>query len=602
MVAARAESSSQHRRRTSGVLANARGDRLTAALARCGRANRRRRSLRQPSDELTPLPSEPAASEPDPREPRGPELGPVEPSAPDAVTAATAGSVRDDDAAAPRALKVGVVTAFVVLFVAKCVFAARTNLYFDESYYWQCGQRLQFAYSDHPFMTALLVRAGTTVFGDTTFGVRALFLLAGATLPFAVWNLARPIVGERRAWMAAGLVLVTPILALQGMIAVPDAVMAPLAALAIAAFERATRMNRRGAWVAAGVVAALGFCTHYRFVIVVLAAGAYLVLTRAGRARLRTSGPWIAAGVAVLGLTPVLLFNLQHDFAPIRYQFVDRHAAGAKGPTEWPVHLAEQAAVMSPILYVALLAALVAAWRRARAGDDRSALLATFATVPIATYFVTSPWAGDDLAHFHWPSLGYIPLSVCLAAALDRLAARDGWRRLVAGAVPATAALATCTVLALAVFDLFSALRRYRAFVAWPELAAEVRARLPAAAPGARPVVLADSYIQASQIDFALRGTADVLSLDHPRNASHGRALQYRIWGLDEAGLRTRAGRDLLVVVEASEYSPKERAVWMQHVRRLFEGRERVGTVKIPTWEGGDPITILFLTGRVPAQ
>lgn len=516
----------------------------------------------------------------------------------------TAASTRSagESAASPR-LKYAVVAAIVAVNALEVVFAARTALYFDEAFYWQCAQRLAPAYADHPFMTALLVRAGTVPAGDTHLGVRLAFLVLGAAIPAAVGFLAWPVVGSRRAWLAAGLSSAAPLLALGGIVAGPDVPLVLFATAGMAAFERATRPPPGSGssllpWLAAGALAALGLCTHYRFGLVAFAALVYLVATPRGRGHLRTAGPWLAGVLAALGLVPVLSFNAQHDFASLSFQFVERHGAGRIQPIRWLLHPLVQACLVSPLLYAAFLAALVGAWRGARAsgaGDDRRLFLALFGTVPLATYFATSPFATDRFVHFHWPAWGYIPLCVLLPEWLERRAERGGWRRAFALAAPATAFASSVLVLLGATTGLFGLRARLTPFVGWHELAAEVRARLPAAPAGEPPIVVADSYIQAAQIDFELAGLAEVFTLDHPRNPYSGRALQYALWGRDEAGLRARAGRDALVAVEPPNHPSTSLAGWMRHVEALFERVEALDSVSLPA--GSQPRVVHFLRG-----
>lgn len=494
-------------------------------------------------------------------------------------------------------LRLAVLGAFAAVTAAKASFAFATPLLSDEAFYWQCAQRLAPAYADHPFLTALLVRTGTLVAGDTWIGVRVVFLALAAVLPLAAFWVAKPLAGERAGWLAAGATLLTPVLSVQGVLAVPDVPLLLLAALALAAMERATRTGLLRWWAALGVAGALGFCTHYRFAVVVAAAGLYLVATRAGRAHLRRRGPWLALALTIAGLLPVVLFNVAEDFRPLRYQFVERHAAGATGPVAWILHPLEQAAVTTPLWYALLLVTLVAAWRAGRAGDDRRMLLAVFAATPLAAYFALAPVADGTLMHQHWPAIGYLPLCALLPAEAERLARAGGWRRVLALAAPATAAAGMALLLLGLVADLFGLRSRLRAMTGWPELAAEVRRRLPPAAPGHRPIVVADGYLQASQIDFELAGAAEVFTLDHERDRRHGRAFQYRIWGLDETGLRARLGRDALLAIEKSDFGRRDFRAWRDHALSFLEEHEGAGTVTIPAWR--KPREFLFLAGRI---
>lgn len=457
-----------------------------------------------------------------------------------------------------------VLVAGAVLLLARAAMASRLGLFSDEAYYWMCSRRLDLAFADEPVLVALLVRGGTALAGDTTLGVRLLFLACSALLPAVVWALARPLVPRDEALFAAALALALPVMAATGTLATPDAPLLLCAAATLLGLERATRTGARRWWVATGVSAGLGLCTHLRFSLVVLAALLYLLLTRGGRRHWRTAGPWLAGGLAALGLLPLLVFNLREDFVTFVYHLHDRHQQG-RGPIAWPRHLFEQALATSPLLYAALLAAAVAAVRRARRGDDRAALLACFALVPLGVYFLASPLSDVSHNYWHWPQIGYLPLLVLLPAQLA------AWRR--RGPLPRTAAV-LAPVLALAglafaqldeVTGWLGLVPRHP-FAGWSALADAVRAELPPAR-----VIVADNYIAGAELSFELGGATEIYVLDHPVNHKHGRALQYRLWGLDEPALASRAGQEVLLVVDEDSTRRRDRAAWETHVRARFE-------------------------------
>jgi 4-amino-4-deoxy-L-arabinose transferase-like glycosyltransferase len=481
-------------------------------------------------------------------------------------------------------MKRAIIALFLVLLALRVLAAARLELFGDEAFYWMCGQRLAPAYADHPFLTALLVRGGTELLGDTTLGVRLLFLLCGALLPFAVYALARPVVGARDAWLAAGASLTLPVLAVMGAVAVPDAPLLLLAAGTALGLERAARTGRTSAWLLAGLCAGLGLCTHYRFALVVLGSGLFLVGTRHGRARWRTAGPWLASLLVLAGLLPVLLLNLQLDWRPLDYQANGRHAHAADW-VAWLRHPLEHALVMTPVAFVGLVVALVAGVRAARRGDQGRALLCCLALAPLGTYFLLSPFSDREHNYLHWPVVGYVPLLPLLPAVLRDWRARGRAGRVAAAAAPG---LGLAAVL-LAFVDLATGWPGmgflHGPFEGWTELVAVARERLPAGrAPGVPAggpaLVLADNYIAAAELQFRLGEAADVYVADHPLNARHGRALQFEVWSRDEAAFRARVGELALVVMESTESKSRDRDAWEAHLRALFEDSERLPTLR----------------------
>ncbi len=478
---------------------------------------------------------------------------------------------------------------------AKLSVAARLDLFGDEAFYWQCAQRLDLAFTDHPPITALLVRIGGELFGDTPLGIRAPFLLLGGTVPLAVFLLTRSLRGTHDAWLALGLSLTLPGVAAMGVVAGPDAPLLAFVSFGLVAFERATRLGSPVAWLLTGLCSALGLATQYRFAPFLLGALLYLVLTARGRACWTRPPLYLAILLASIGLLPVALFNLQHDLAPLRYQLLERHVGGfaLESVLFFPL---EQAVIVAPPMLIALLAGLWALARRARAGDDRAALLVLSSVAFLGLYTLASGWADREHARLHWPLPGYIALLPALPELLCGFAGRAhaAWRRLAVGLVPAVGALA------LAVLTLQAAAGEveplFRNFAGWDEVRARARVLLPEihAPEGSRPIVLADHTQLAAQLEFGLGERADVYVLDHRKNREYGRALQYELWGRGESGLRERAGEDALVIVDRAALPSAEVPAWMEHVASLFEGLDPLS--ELNTREGR--LRMLYLGGR----
>ncbi len=457
---------------------------------------------------------------------------------------------------------------------ARCVAAARLDLFGDEAFYWMCSQRLAFAYADHPFMTALLVRGGAELLGPQPLGVRLCFLGLGALLPWGLFVLARPLVGSRDAMLVAGAALLVPVLAIGGVVAVPDVPLVLFSATALLCFENATRSGRRAAWLGAGAATALALATHYRAVLIPFAFLLYLLCTERGRGEWRRRGPWLGFAVMLTGVLPMLLFNIQLDFAPLRYQGLERHVASPslEGVLD---HLSLQALALTPPLYVALLAVLVGLLRRAVRGDDRAALLACFAIAHLGVFLFASPWADPDHATLHWTASGYLPLLVGLPASLRAFVARHPTRvrRVLAGGVPGFALLCVALLHVELATRIFGVRELSRSFGGWSAAAAAARAALPEVPPqpGGRVLLVADDYLLAGNLEMRLQGLVDVYVLDHPKHGQHGRALQFRIWGIDEAGLRRRAGATALVAVDRDQSRSAAWGAWRRHVADLFD-------------------------------
>ena len=156
---------------------------------------------------------------------------------------------------------------FVVLLSLKIFFASVLDLYSDEIFYWQASSLPAIAYSDLPFITALLAGIGSSLDSHSPLAVRTVFILIGSSIPILVYWLALPITNNKDALGSAFLSLCIPLLGFLGLLAVPDVPLVFFGILSIGFFERALRTNLMKFWLATGIFVALGLSTHYRFLL-----------------------------------------------------------------------------------------------------------------------------------------------------------------------------------------------------------------------------------------------------------------------------------------------------------------------------------------------
>ena len=166
-----------------------------------------------------------------------------------------------------------------LLFGLKVWFGFRLDLYSDEVFYWLAATEPAPAYSDLPFLTALLAGAGSALDPGNPLATRSLFLISGSLLPAVVYWLALPFSGRRDALQAAFLSICIPLGGFLGLLAVPDVPMLLCGLLSLGCLDRALRGDRTCYWLGCGVFMALGLCTHYRFILYPAGAFAFLLFS-----------------------------------------------------------------------------------------------------------------------------------------------------------------------------------------------------------------------------------------------------------------------------------------------------------------------------------
>ncbi len=439
----------------------------------------------------------------------------------------------------------------------KMVIGQELQLFGDEAFYWWESQHLAPAYSDLPFVTAILVALGTAVLGDTYFGVRLLFLLIGALLPMAVYFLAAPITGRRDAYYAALASFAVPMAATLGLLAIPDVPLVVVCTFLLGVLERALRTGLMRYWVLGGLLNAVGFCIHYRFAAFIAAAGLFFVVTQRGRLQWQRPGFYLAILLSLPGLYPLVSFNLANEFGGVLFHFSERHGwvFNTAGLGYWW----QQAVLVTPLLFLTLGYGVFHAAARARAGDWQRGLVVIFSLVYVVGFGLVNPWADQRSTTLHWPLPGYVFALVLLPETLRFLC--DRWRK--AGArffllmVPVSGLLAVLGMLGYASITAWG--ERLPTSVSrlgtskmsgWEELGQKTAELLEVDKGEARPMIVTADYHDAAQIAFMSGDDSSIFTTDMERAVRDGRALQIAIWGRDKPSLKSALtdGETLLVL------------------------------------------------------
>src|ERR1700722_3571379 len=81
----------------------------------------------------------------------------------------------------------------------RLVYASVIDLRTDEAYYWTWSKENVLSFLDHPPMIAWFIRFGTSIFGDTTLGVRFAGILAMLATQLLLADIVRRVTHDIRA-------------------------------------------------------------------------------------------------------------------------------------------------------------------------------------------------------------------------------------------------------------------------------------------------------------------------------------------------------------------------------------------------------------------
>jgi dolichol-phosphate mannosyltransferase len=247
--------------------------------------------------------------------------------------------------------------AYVVLL--RLVYLGLPELLHQEAYYWNYSRHLALSFLDHPPMVAWLIRACTTVLGQTELGVRSGAFASWLVGAFFVFRLARRVYDSTTAAASTLVFAVLPVYFLAGLFMSPDAPLTACWAATLFYFYRALIDERPKAWWGVGVFLGLGLLAKYTIVLLGFAVLAFMLADRRARRLFLRPWPWLAAGLALVLFAPVIVWNSQNQWISFAFQS-SRRAAGAFS-FSLPDLLGAAAILVTP---VGLAAVAVAAFSR----------------------------------------------------------------------------------------------------------------------------------------------------------------------------------------------------------------------------------------------
>ena len=314
------------------------------------------------------------------------------------------------------------------------------ELYPEEAQYWLWSRHLAFGYFSKPPMIAWAIAATTQLGGGEGF-VRLAAPLAHGVAALALQRAGQRLYGGWTGFWAAVLYSLAPGVQLSAAVIATDCLVMAFSALAVwsyAGWLTSSGLRTRLGWAAAlGLCLGLGALAKYAIVYIALGLGLHAALSPAVRRRWRGPEVALAAGLALLALSPNLLWNAAHGFQTVTHtaHSADWGGAGDRAsghaprpkslmnPRAAPGFLLAQLGVFGPIPFAVLLVGAALALRRRGRGGAQ----AGWAAAGGALGALAAPALGLILlesliarANANWAAVAYVPASLLVAAWLVR--------------------------------------------------------------------------------------------------------------------------------------------------------------------------------------
>jgi len=338
----------------------------------------------------------------------------------------------------PARVSLALVAALLIL---RAVMAGLLPLTADEAYYWLWSKHLAAGYYDHPPAIAWLIRAGTSLFGDTPLGVRLMGVVLSLPASWFVWKAGKLILNdEARAALGVLFFNLTLMISVELLAATPDMPSVVTSAAFLYCLARVQATQNGKWWLAVGVAAGLGLLSKFSALFLGGGALLWLIVDARQRAWLRSPWPYLGACLALLIFSPNLVWQSQHHWQTFAFQF------GRVGGGHFTVRylgefLAAQMGLATPFLFVLMLVGLGRGTRQ-----DSGLLLPAILVWTGTGYFIEH--ALHDRVQGNWPCFLFPALAILAADAFWL----QGWRRWISAAAAPLAALLLLGVYVQALF------------------------------------------------------------------------------------------------------------------------------------------------------
>ena len=329
------------------------------------------------------------------------------------------------------AIAAGVAALTLVRIVV--LFVTPLELYPDEAQYWLWSRHLAFGYFSKPPLIAWLIRATTTVGGQSEAWVRLsapiLHGLAAVFLGLAGRRLYGPAVGIA----GAAIYSLCPGVQLSCAVIATDAPLMICLSLTLWAYAvwwtAKDKAEARRAAAGFGLALGAAFLAKYAALYFMGGALAHAALSKSVRERWSPTGALLAVAGFMIVAAPNVFWNATHHFQTVAHTAANANLGEERRALSWfdprgaLGYIIGQFGVFGPIPFAAFLWSAAILWRRkALLPEDR--LLLAFSLPALLIVFVE---AIISRANANWAGAAYGPAALLVAAVLVRWRA---WRTL----------------------------------------------------------------------------------------------------------------------------------------------------------------------------
>ena len=439
----------------------------------------------------------------------------------------------------------------------------------DEAHYWEWSRRLDLSYYSKGPMIAYLIHLGTSLFGDTVFGIRFMAVLFSALSSILMYSLGKKMYDEKVGLFSAIVIQIIPLFSTYGILFTIDSPFIFFWISSLFLFREAvnqsqssrhgespeaTNLNPQKYWLFLGLSIGLGLLTKYTMAFFYLCAFLFLALSAEKRRLLLTKGPYIALLISLIVFSPVMLWNAQHDWVTLKHTAGQAHIGqgiqlSLKSFAEF---MGSQLGVITPLLLILMIISIL----KLRKEKEGSYLF--WFSIPVLAFFLFKSIQAKVQAN--WALPGYITGIISFSAVyLRRFDTDVKGKKILVTASLLLSLILTSIAHYPSILDLPPELDPASRIQGWQALGEEVTG-IYGQMSSANPVfIFSDRYQVSSELAFYVKGHPATYCINLGRRMN-----QYDLW----PGFHNLRNYDAIFVRIGDKRLPEEVAASFDKVEK----------------------------------
>ncbi|MCX7634586.1 MAG: glycosyltransferase family 39 protein [Syntrophales bacterium] len=286
--------------------------------------------------------------------------------------------------------------------ILRLVVAPSFGLGVDEAHYVLYARNLDLSYVDHPPLVGWTHWPLYLLFGQTELLARLPAILLFAVTSFLAYRYTVLFSGSYYLALLALLAINSSfILNVMGLMLLPDCFLLALIFPLMTVVKNLAERGRFSDFASLGIILGTAGLAKYTAILFVPPIVGYFIIKKRWRL-LFSPSMFFAAAVALVMISPVIIWNLRHDFVSFKYQTGHVLAATTPSLKSFLVSLLAQCGAYSPFLFVVAFYGFFKSWRE----RNDYLLLACLFGGTILVFFLYGSLYERTLPH--WPSLFYL--------------------------------------------------------------------------------------------------------------------------------------------------------------------------------------------------